>query len=191
VTIYRALIGAFWLLFIAVWVAAAFGAKQSLGSRARWRERVLPFVAIALFVLALRTPVISHALRHARAYIVNTDPHLGVAGVVLCALGIGLAIWARIYLGRNWGLPMTRKEHPELITSGPYAYVRHPIYSGIMLAMLGSAIAETFVWLVPLALVGVYFIYSARAEERLMAQEFPQAYSAYRKRTKMLVPFLL
>jgi len=63
---------------------------------------------------------------------------MGGVGVALCALGIGLAIWARTYLGRNWGMPMSRKENPELVTSGPYAYVRHPIYTGLLIAMLGS-----------------------------------------------------
>jgi protein-S-isoprenylcysteine O-methyltransferase Ste14 len=121
----------------------------------------------------------------------TTDARLGIAGVTLCALGVALAIWARVYLGKNWGMPMSRKEHPELVTTGPYAYVRHPIYTGLLLAMFGSAIAETAFWLVPLVVVGAYFIYSARSEEKGMVEEFPERYPAYQKRTKILVPFLL
>ena len=86
---------------------------------------------------------------------------------------------------------MSRKERPELVTTGPYAFVRHPIYAGIILALLGAAIAESIFWLVPFFLAGAYFIYSARSEEKIMAQEFPDAYPAYQRRTKMLVPFLL
>ena len=55
---------------------------------------------------------------------------------MLVALGLGLAIWARAHIGRNWGLPMSRKAYPELVTSGPYAVIRHPIYVGILLAAL-------------------------------------------------------
>jgi protein-S-isoprenylcysteine O-methyltransferase Ste14 len=190
VTIYRWLIAALWLIFIGFWIISAFGAKKNLNTRAWGREAGLRLVIIAIILIALRT-IFAHGVQHARNYIVSTDPRLGIIGVALCALGVGLAIWARIYLGRNWGLPMSRKERPELVTTGPYAFVRHPIYAGIILAMLGSAVAETIFWLVPLSLVGAYFIYSARLEERLMVQEFPDTYPAYRQRTKMLVPFLL
>jgi protein-S-isoprenylcysteine O-methyltransferase Ste14 len=190
VTIYYSLVGALWLTFIVFWIVSAVRAKQNITTRAWWRAAGVRIVIIVIVLFALRT-LLPHGLRDARAYIVTTDPVLGIAGVVLCALGVGLAIWARIYLGRNWGLPMSRKEHPELVTSGPYAFVRHPIYAGIILAMLGSAIAETIFWLVPFLIAGAYFVYSARSEEKLMAEEFPDTYPAYRSRTKMLVPFLL
>lgn len=189
-TIYRWLILAFWLIFIAYWIVAAAGAKRNVGGRAWGREGGLRLIIIVLILLALRIPALNHAWRHASVYIAR-DPVAGVAGTTLCALGIGFAIWARVYLGRNWGMPMSRKERPELVTSGPYALVRHPIYSGLMLAMLGSAIAETIFWLVPFVGAGLYFIFSARTEERIMEQEFPGEYAAYRARTKMLVPFIL
>jgi protein-S-isoprenylcysteine O-methyltransferase Ste14 len=191
VTIYRWLIVALWLIFLVYWVISAFGAKRTLNRRRWGREAGLRLIIIAIVLLALRVPVVTHALRHARGHILTTDPRLGIAGVTLCALGVGLAMWARVYLGRNWGLPMSRKEQPELVTSGPYAFVRHPIYTGILLAILGSVVAETILWLIPLAFGGAYLIYSARSEERLMVQEFPEQYPAYQRRTKMLVPFLL
>ncbi|MGB6953481.1 MAG: isoprenylcysteine carboxylmethyltransferase family protein, partial [Candidatus Cybelea sp.] len=90
----------------------------------------------------------------------------------------------------NWGLPMTRRANPELVTSGPYALVRHPIYSGLLLAMIGSGLALSVSWAIGLLIVGPYFIYSARAEEQTMADAFPQQYPAYRTRTKMFVPFV-
>jgi protein-S-isoprenylcysteine O-methyltransferase Ste14 len=113
---------------------------------------------------------------------------LGWTGVTLCVLGFGLAITARWHLGRNWGMPMSRKEEPELVTSGPYALIRHPIYSGLMLAMLGSAMGVNVFWALLLVLVGAYFIYSARREETVMLQLFPAQYAAYRARTGMLAP---
>jgi protein-S-isoprenylcysteine O-methyltransferase Ste14 len=106
-------------------------------------------------------------------------------------LGLGLAIFARINLGRNWGAPMSRKQEPELVTSGPYAVIRHPIYSGIMLAMLGSAMGQSAVWWLLLICYGAYFIYSARRKEEFMSAQFGEAYRAYRRRTRMLMPFVL
>ena len=116
---------------------------------------------------------------------------LAAAGSALFAAGLGLAIWARIYLGRNWGMPMTRKDEPELVTSGPYRFVRHPIYSGILLALLGTALASDLYLLIVVALMGAYFIHAARVEERLMASAFPDAYASYRAQSKMLIPFVL
>jgi protein-S-isoprenylcysteine O-methyltransferase Ste14 len=88
-------------------------------------------------------------------------------------------------------MPMSRKENPELVSTGPYALVRHPIYTGILLAMLGSTIGQSIFWLLPFILFGAYFIYSARREEKLLTEQFPEQYPAYMHKTKMLVPFLL
>ena len=121
----------------------------------------------------------------------STRTH-GVAGLglVLFALGLGFAIWARVHIGRNWGTPMSQKDEPELVTSGPYRLVRHPIYSGILLAGVGTAVALSWLWLIAVALAGVYFVYSATVEERYLTEQFPDTYPAYRRSTKMLVPFL-
>ena len=88
-------------------------------------------------------------------------------------------------------MPMTEKDEPELVTSGPYRFVRHPIYSGILLAILGSALATTLYWLIAFVALGIYFVYSARVEERLMTCSFPSAYPSYKAHTKMLIPFVL
>ncbi|HSZ49777.1 MAG TPA: isoprenylcysteine carboxylmethyltransferase family protein [Streptosporangiaceae bacterium] len=112
-------------------------------------------------------------------------------GLGLFLLGLAVAVWARIYLGGNWGMPMTRKDNPELVTTGPYHLIRHPIYSGILLAMIGTAIAVSVYWLIAAVVIGGYFIYSATVEERYMAERFPDTYPGYKRSTKMLVPFLL
>jgi len=189
--LYSRLIGALWIVFVAYWGVAAIGAKRNVGARVWWREGGLRLIIIALIILALRVPALRYALRDVQRSIPHAGVFAGVIGVSLCALGLGLAVWARVHIGRNWGLPMSRKEDPELVTTGPYAFVRHPIYGGILLGILGSVVGESVIWLLPLILFAVYFIYSARREERLMLAQFPQAYSAYMKRTTMLLPFML
>jgi protein-S-isoprenylcysteine O-methyltransferase Ste14 len=113
-----------------------------------------------------------------------------VVGAILVFAGLGLAVWARVHLGRNWGMPMTEKDEPELVTSGPYRLVRHPIYSGILLAVLGTALANNLYWLIAFAVILVYFIYSAKVEEGIMTRSFPSTYPRYRTHTKMLIPFV-
>jgi protein-S-isoprenylcysteine O-methyltransferase Ste14 len=189
-TIFNWLITALWIVLIAYWATTAIGVKRTIGAPGRWREVGLRLGVAVLVVLALRNPDVRRALHGAHAYAADSVP-LGILGVGLCALGIGLAIWARVCLGRNWGMPMSRKENPELVTIGPYAFARHPIYAGIFLAMFGSMIGVTLFWAVPLVLFGIYFVYSATREEKVMLEQFPQQYAAYRRRTKMLVPFVL
>jgi len=171
-TVYSRLINALWLVLFAYWIAAAIGAKRNVGTR-RWKETGIRLGVIMLILLALRMiPVVRPALQSAQAYVASS-PLIGAIGVVFCVLGVGLALWARVHLGRNWGMPMSAKDSPELVTTGPYAFVRHPIYTGILLAMLGSALGENVFWAPPLALFGLFFVYSASREEELMMKQFP------------------
>ena len=117
-------------------------------------------------------------------------PGSWVSGLFSSSPGSRSRVWARLAIGRNWGTPMMRKDEPELVTGGPYRFVRHPIYSGILLAAVGTAIALSWPWLVLVALVGVYLAYSATVEERFLAEHFPAKYADYRRSTKMLVPFV-
>jgi protein-S-isoprenylcysteine O-methyltransferase Ste14 len=125
-----------------------------------------------------------------RGHGVDTTPWGDAIGLLLFAVGLCFAVWARIHIGRNWGAPMTQKDEPELVTSGPYHLVRHPIYSGILVAGFGTATALSWVWLIAVLLAGLYFVYSATVEERFMTEQFPDAYPAYKRSTKMLVPFI-
>ncbi len=174
--------GVGWAAFWLYWIVAAFSTKRG---RIPWsRELRIRAVIIVLVFVLFRTGVF-------RGHGVHSDPRRAGFGLVLVALGLGFAVWARLHIGRNWGTPMTQKTEPELVTSGPYRLVRHPIYYGIMLGGAATAIALSWLWLVPAALAGIYFIYSATVEERFLAEQFPDAYSAYKRSTKMLVPFVL
>jgi protein-S-isoprenylcysteine O-methyltransferase Ste14 len=180
-------IGVGWVIFWVGWFAAAAGAKRGQRGRGNWaRFAGVRVVLILVVVLLVRLRVLEG--RHGVGYV--TDPVLWGVGLAIWVSGLGLAIWARIYLGRNWGMPTSTKEDPELVTSGPYRTIRHPIYAGILLALIGSAIALSVWWLIAAALIGGYFIYSAFVEERNMTKLFPRAYPEYRQSTKMLIPFI-
>jgi protein-S-isoprenylcysteine O-methyltransferase Ste14 len=169
--------GAFWL----AWIVAALFAKRG---RVRWsRQLRVRAVIVVLAILAVRLVGVRH-------HGVDHDPWRSGFGLVLFALGLGFAIWARVDIGRNWGIPMTQQDDPQLVTRGAYHLVRHPIYSGILVAGVGTAVALSWWWLVAVALAGVYFLYSAMDEERYLTQQFPDAYPAYERSTKMLIPFI-
>jgi protein-S-isoprenylcysteine O-methyltransferase Ste14 len=88
-------------------------------------------------------------------------------------------------------MPMTQKAEPELVTSGPYRFVRHPIYSGLLAGLFGTALANNLIGLIIVAILCAYFCYSAIVEEKNLTATFPRAYPAYRASTKMLIPFVL
>lgn len=190
-TLCHALILILWLVFALVWIVMAAGAKKSIGPN-RWRRlHALSILIIVAALVALRLITLHYAIHGARAWLIVASPITGAIGVLLCACGIGLAIRARVCLGRNWGHPMSRKQNPELVTSGPYAHIRHPIYTGVLLAMLGTAVGVSALCLLPLALFCATFLHSAREEEKLMLEQFPDRYPEYRNRTRMLLPFVL
>ena len=174
-------IGLGWLVFWIYWLAASFGVKAG---QARWTRFAGIRVAVILVILLLLR------LRIFKRNEVTHDPWLQVVGLVIFVLGLGLAVWARIYLGRNWGMPMSQKADPELVTTGPYSLIRHPIYSGIILALAGTTVAVSLYWLIAVVLLGAYFIYSAIMEERYLTELFPEAYPRYKQSTKMLIPFI-
>jgi protein-S-isoprenylcysteine O-methyltransferase Ste14 len=169
-----------WIVFWIYWLASAFGVKEGRASRRRIPMNGLSVLAVVLLLRVFRGGSLA-----------VQSPVLGAVGAVVFASGIALAIWARIHLGRNWGLPMTQKAEPELITSGPYRFVRHPIYSGLLTALLGTALATNLIGLIVVVVLGGYFYYSASVEEKNLVATFPTAYPAYRSSTKMLVPFVL
>jgi protein-S-isoprenylcysteine O-methyltransferase Ste14 len=170
-----------WAAFWLYWLVAAFSMKRG---RVSWsHEGRIRVVIIVLAVVLVRLGVF-------RGHRATTDPWREGIGLALFGVGLAFAVWARVHIGRNWGTPMTQKDEPELVTSGPYRLVRHPIYSGIIVAGIGTALALSWFWLAPVGLAGIYFIYSDSVEERYLAEQFPDSYPAYKRSTKMLVPFV-
>lgn len=174
--------GVGWAAFWLYWLAAAFSMKR--GRRPWGREIRIRLLLFVVVVVLVRTGVF-------RGHGVHSDLLRAAVGLVLFVVGLAFAVWARLHIGRNWGTPMTQKNDPELVTSGPYRFVRHPIYSGILLAGVATAVGLSWHWLAAVALAGIYFIYSATVEERFLAERFPDTYRAYKRSTKMLIPFVL
>jgi protein-S-isoprenylcysteine O-methyltransferase Ste14 len=173
----RIAVGITWIVFWAYWLIAAFDAKERTSARRRVPLAGLSALAVVLLLRVFNGGSLAiHSLA------------IGAIGAALFVCGIALAVWARIQLGRNWGMPMTEKAAPELVTSGPYGSVRHPIYSGLLLGLLGTALVTNMVGLIMVAVLGAYFFYSASVEERNLTATFPSAYAAYRARTKMFIP---
>lgn len=178
-----------WVVFFLYWMISLRGVKKDISVATSWQTSSITriFLTIAMIV------VIEFFYAYNWFGIDYTQPNsviLQSIGVVLCSAGISFAIWARIHLGANWSYIPAVKEGHELITSGPYRIVRHPIYTGILVAMLGSALVSGWPWLIILIFIGVMFVWRVKVEEELMTQLFPQQYPEYKKGTKALIPLI-
>jgi protein-S-isoprenylcysteine O-methyltransferase Ste14 len=187
--VYDIVIAVCWLVFFATWAVLALpgsrtGRRAPSAGQRLVRLAVLSLAALAV-IFADRLPV---DLARSTARFAE-DIGAAAVGDALCVAGLAFAVWARVALGRSWGMPMTLHEKPELVTRGPYAYVRHPIYTGVSTMAIGTTLVYPLagIWAVALT---AYFVFSARREERDMEQRFPDTYPAYRQRSKMLVPFV-
>ena len=182
VIVYLAL-GIIWLVFALVWLVGALTAKRTV--RRNWLANIAWRGGIAGSVILLYNLLPDSPFRTGELPILA----LNVLGLVLAATGVALAIWARLYLGRNWGDPLSVKQDAELVTLGPYAYIRNPIYTGVLIGMLGSALVNWWA-AIPLIWSAAYFVYASRSEEQLMLKEFPETYPAYKAQTWRLIPYI-
>jgi protein-S-isoprenylcysteine O-methyltransferase Ste14 len=185
--LYRQLIAWPWLIWALYWVLAALRTK-----RTRRREpflarltHVLPLLVGGLLVGGQELPWGPLAAR-----LWPPSPVAYGVGLALLLAGLALAVWARVYLGGNWSGSVTVKEAHELIRSGPYALVRHPIYTGLIAAVLGTALASGTVHAaLGLAIIAASLMRKLRAEEGFMRETFPGEYARYSAEVPALVPF--
>jgi protein-S-isoprenylcysteine O-methyltransferase Ste14 len=175
-----------WLAWIVYWLISARGTKRT-ASRPKLR-----FAYIWLLVI-LAWAVAAHL--HPHFFSRRLFPPDGIRAPVclaVAALGLGFSIWARRVLGSNWSSTPVIKEGHELIRVGPYRWVRHPIYTGLLVALAATFAARGHVGdACLLALVILGLVWKLRIEESLMMQNFPEAYPEYRKQTKALIPFVI
>jgi len=177
---------AVWLGWAAYWFFSSFSASAPKRVQDPWARR-------------------RHRLELALAFALLTFPNLGigwlglrivprtealfVSGAVMLVLGIGFAVWARVHLGEYWSGHVTLKPGHRLIRTGPYALVRHPIYTGLLLAILGSAVAvDEYRGLLAMVIATEAIVRKLRLEERWLTEEFGAEYDSYRRDVKALVP---
>ena len=180
-------IGIGWVIFWIAWLIAAFTAKASRGRWGRLAGARIALIVVVAYLIRVNLGGGGMRTGHSTAL---AGPVLEGVGLALWVAGLGLAVWARLYIGRNWGMPMTRREEPDLVTTGPYRFIRHPIYTGIILAMIGTALAISLFGLVVVAVIAAFFAFSASREERFLAEEFPATFPDYQASTKLLIPFV-
>jgi len=180
-----------WAIFLLYWFIAAFTVKRTAEGRGfkswGWRFLILAAVFLAIFFKH------SGMLLESSSKVILWRRILAVriAADLITFIGLVIAIWARRTLAGNWSSDVVLKENHELIERGPYAYVRHPIYSGVLLMVLGLAIISGRCGiLIAFVILFVGFWFKALQEERLLANHFPQEYPKYKQRVKAFIPFL-
>lgn len=180
--------GYLWVVFLVVWVIWAIRTKP-----VQTREGVSSRLSYTVLTIAAFYAMFSGDVPRdwLRVRIFPAGLWIDLLGIALTAAGIGFAIWARVYLGGNWSSSVTVKVGHQLVRSGPYRWVRHPIYSGIILAMLGTALVRGQVrGLVAVALLYVGSKIKSKIEEHAMISTFGAQYDEYSRTTGAIIPKL-
>ena len=176
-----------WIAWIAYWVIMAFATKRTIERGGFFGYRLVTILIVIGLVLV---GGLLHVSPQSRLW--RTPLALGIATDCIVLAGGAFTVWARVTLGRNWSVEVTFKQDHELIESGPYALVRHPIYTGLIAMALGTAVnyGRAIGLVLFLGLCGGLW-WKARQEERIMSSHFPGAYAEYRTRVHAIVPFVL
>lgn len=178
---------AIWMVLGLLWFLPAIFGKRTI-QRQTSGSRLVQVILILIAYRLLFRPIPWDVLN---LHIVPATPSATIAGYSLLAAGMLFACWARVFLGGNWSATVTLKQDHTLVRSGPYRLVRHPIYTGLLVAMLGTAIAvgELRCFL-GVGLAAVAWKMKSLTEEALMVQQFGEQYARYRMEVKALVPYL-
>lgn len=182
----RSWINGLWILFGFYWLVSALKRKRTK-QRETWFQRGGYVLLLAAAFYLLSQPGARYGWLGAR--FAPDNPLVEWLGVLLTAAGVGVALWARWHLGSNWSGAVTLKEGHELIRTGPYRAIRHPIYTGILLALVGTVVAQGEVRSVlAIAIAWLSFYVKARREESFLAQEFGPSFAEHVKQTGMFLP---
>ncbi|HEV8247182.1 MAG TPA: isoprenylcysteine carboxylmethyltransferase family protein [Polyangiaceae bacterium] len=175
-----------WGLFILSWAASAAWAERS---SARMSLGPLTRLYVAGAMAAAVLAVVHLAMPGMRERLWPAQPLLDWPLTIVCALGLAFCWWARLHIGKLWSAGVDRKEGHRVVDSGPYGWVRHPIYSGVIVAALAFALVRARPSGMLLALLfAVFFSLKARKEEEFLREELGDAYDAYRTKVGRLVP---
>jgi protein-S-isoprenylcysteine O-methyltransferase Ste14 len=181
--------GYIWLVLLGVWVVMRVRVKQTRekDSSGRYALHVVSMV-VGLWLLFERY----FKLGALDQVLITQTQWVLLIGLALTAAGVGLAIWARVSLGKNWSAVVTLKKDHELVRTGLYRWVRHPIYTGVLLGMVGTALIAGHLrgWLGFLIILGSFY-FKARREEGMLRREFGEKFEDHAQRTGMFLPKLI
>ncbi len=178
-----------WTAWLIIWLAAAFSNKRTARREngASWMLHMLP--------LAIAAVLLTHGSKTwplLQWQVLPYQPAFYWVGLALTFAGLAFTVWARFYLGTNWSGSVQVKAEHALVRTGPYRWVRHPIYTGLLAAFLGSGLAmDQWRGVLAFVIVLLGFWYKLRLEERWMIETFGDAYRDYRKHSKALIPGVL
>jgi len=177
-----------WIVFYAYWLISAWQTRSPVKRRqSRLSYLLYGVVWVALWIIVMN--LFLPGLLAER--IVPDSIGFTIAGLLITVAGLAFAVWARVHLGTNWsGMPTIRKQH-TLTRTGPYRYVRHPIYSGIILGLFGTAIGLGYgIVFSCVILIFFLFVIKFRMEEKFLEEEFGEEYALYRREVKALIPYV-
>jgi len=175
-----------WGVFVVYWLVSAFKTRAT-----REKESFVSRYAVLSIEIVGFAMIFSHrgGIGFLGNRVVPRNLMGPIAGTVLTWMGIGLAIWARYHLAEYWSARVTIKEGHQLIRTGPYARLRHPIYSGLVLAAIGSAVViDRWRCVFGVCLVLMGYCIKAKKEEAMLTQQFGDAFLEHRKHTGFLIP---
>ena len=175
-----------WIVFALYWIVSAIRTRGTLQTESFASRYAILLIEVAGFVLLFRH---SAGIGFLGNRFMHRTLASAIVGSILTWMGIGLAIWARYHLAEYWSARITIKQDHQLIRTGPYARLRHPIYSGIILAAIGSAVViDQWRCVLGVCLVLIGYCIKARKEETMLTQQFGDAFREHQKQTGFLIP---
>ena len=186
---YEAFFPVIWIVFLLYWQIKAVNTKSTKRLEPP-ASRILRVLIFATAIMLLSTTRIPLPLLYIQFWPQGLVPFW--LGAVVTVAGLLFAVWARHHIGTNWSSSVTIKQGHELITSGPYSLVRHPIYTGILAGFVGMIIAIAQLrGLIAFLLIFLALWLKLRIEEQWMRSQFGETYADYSRHTAALVPFVL
>lgn len=180
-----------WLIIVIYWSISAIGVKKVKNQENYFKQFILYWFPIIIAALLLGPGKwFGHSLIREN-FVPHTD-FVGIIGLIFCFSGTIIACWSKYLLGKNWSLSVQKKVNHELIQNGIYSYLRHPIYTGLLLLFIGNTlIVGDYRGIIAVVIVLVSFWFKLIKEEKLLIETFGNDYIEYKKKTKALIPFVL
>jgi protein-S-isoprenylcysteine O-methyltransferase Ste14 len=184
--VFRLLLTFPWIVFIVYWIVGALKTRATRATESFTSRFAVLAIEVVGYALIFRT---STGIGFLGTRVLPRNLVGPVVGVILTWLGIALAIWARYHLAEYWSARVTIKEDHQLIRTGPYIHLRHPIYSGLILATFGSALViDKWRCVLGLCLVVAGYCFKAKKEESMLGQQFGEAFREHQRHTGFLLP---